>query len=199
MSKPKALVERIIGKTGRLHDFLFQLYSVHIGTNYLSKAAVLNKKAVSWLSGNTNNFFLWIHYMDVHEPYLPPSRYASPLKSYRMVELWSKARNSPGSLSPQEVNKLIDLYDDNLGYVDKEISSLLRTLRQSNTLNDISEQQSNIEDVIDYKLSTELKAGIEVVNGILKFENADIAHKVFETLDKESDEYVRNVYLSCAS
>ncbi|MBN2817611.1 MAG: hypothetical protein JXP36_01490 [Bacteroidales bacterium] len=70
---------------------------------------------------------------------------------------------------------------------------------ESNSLNDFNEQQSNTVNVNDYTLSKELKTGIEVVNGILKFENADIAHKVFETLDKESDEYVKNLYLSCVS
>ena len=136
MSKPKALVERIIGNNGKLYEFLFQIYTTFLTTNFISNAGVLNKKAVSWLSGNTNNFFLWIHYMDVHEPYHPPSRLASPLKSYRVLQLATKARYSPGSLSPQEVNKLIDLYDTEITYVDKQIGSLLRTLRQSNILDD---------------------------------------------------------------
>ena len=135
LSKPKALVKRIIGRGGRLYELLSKIYTAFLMTRY-STAEMLNKKAISWIYRNTNNFFLWIHYMDVHEPYLPPSRLPSALKSYRALKLHRKAESSPDSLSPQEVNKLIDLYDTNLSYIDNEISSLLRTLRQSNTLDD---------------------------------------------------------------
>lgn len=136
MSKPKALVERIIGKTGRLYDFLSKIYTTLFMSSYISKAEVLNKKALSWLRGNPNKFFLWIHYMDVHEPYLPASRLASPLKTYRIIELLTKVRQSPDILSPREVTRLIDAYDTNVSYVDREINSLLRTLRRSNILDD---------------------------------------------------------------
>jgi len=136
LSKPKAIAERIVGKTGRLHDFLFQIYSINMATNIISKAEVINRKAISWLRDNPNNFFLWIHYMEAHQPYLPSSRFTSLLKSYRIVGLEMKARTSPGSLSPEEVNRLSELYDTNLSYIDKEISSLLRTLKQSNILDD---------------------------------------------------------------
>ena len=136
MSKPKALVERVIGKTGRLHEIISKIYTTLLMSSYISKAEALNKKALSWLRGNTNNFFLWIHYMDVHEPYLPPSRLASPLKTYRISGLHAKVRHSPGSLSPREVNNLIGLYDAEITYVDKQISSLLSRLKQSNVLDD---------------------------------------------------------------
>jgi len=136
LTRLKELVKRAIERTGRLYESIFEMYTALITIYLISKAEVLNKKAASWLSDNPNNFFLWIHYMDVHEPYLPASGYASALKSYRVLKLHRKARYSPGSLSPQEVNKLIDLYDTNLGYVDQAIDSLLCTLKRSNILDD---------------------------------------------------------------
>ncbi len=136
LSRLKELVKRATGRTGRLYVAISEMYTALTTALIINKAEVLNKKAVSWLRGNTNNFFLWIHYMDVHEPYLPTSRVTSALRSYSIVGLHRKARNAPGTLSPLEVNKLIDRYDTNLGYIDKEISSLLRTLRQSNTSDD---------------------------------------------------------------
>jgi arylsulfatase A-like enzyme len=46
------------------------------------KASVLNKKVAGWLSsqaeqidGMEKPFFLWLHYMDVHEPYVPERKY----------------------------------------------------------------------------------------------------------------------------
>jgi arylsulfatase A-like enzyme len=45
-----------------------------------TKAQELNKKAHVWLSshvasGKDRPFFLWLHYMDIHEPYVPGRKY----------------------------------------------------------------------------------------------------------------------------
>ena len=41
------------------------------------QASILNKKIAPWLSQqkSDNPFFLWLHYMDVHEPYVPERKY----------------------------------------------------------------------------------------------------------------------------
>jgi len=44
------------------------------------KGDVINQKAANWLSSHLADhrpkpFFLWLHYMDVHEPYLPEQKY----------------------------------------------------------------------------------------------------------------------------
>ena len=44
------------------------------------QAEKINKKVSHWLSsyvegGHDNPFFLWVHYMDVHEPYVPSQNY----------------------------------------------------------------------------------------------------------------------------
>ena len=41
------------------------------------EAPALNKKVLAWLSTQNSEkpFFLWVHYMDVHEPYSPPKKY----------------------------------------------------------------------------------------------------------------------------
>ena len=44
------------------------------------KADKINKKVETWLSSymggrNYNPFFLWVHYMDLHEPYIPERKY----------------------------------------------------------------------------------------------------------------------------
>jgi arylsulfatase A-like enzyme len=72
--------------------------------------------------------------MDVHEPYFPHQRIVSPFEKYHLLKLAYRAARNPGSLSPEEVNKLINLYDANIKYVDKMIGSLLHTLKRSNIL-----------------------------------------------------------------
>ncbi len=136
LNKLKELVKRIVGEEGRLYELLAHVYVIIMVGNPHAKAEVLNKQAISWLHEHPNNFFLWMHYMDCHEPYLPSSGFTSPLKNYRILELLRKARNSPGSLSPQEVSELIDLYDAEISYVDEAIGSLFRTLIRSNILDD---------------------------------------------------------------
>lgn len=44
------------------------------------KAQEINKKVATWLSshieiGQYKRFFLWLHYMDIHEPYIPDRKY----------------------------------------------------------------------------------------------------------------------------
>jgi arylsulfatase A-like enzyme len=132
LRKSKELVKRILGTKGKLYHFISQLYAfmfIHpVGSD-------LNRKAVRWLRDNPSNFFLWLHYMDVHEPYYHPSlKNVSPFERYHILKLTRKARTKPGSVSPEEVNKLIRLYDAKIRYADEIIGSLLRTLKRSNIL-----------------------------------------------------------------
>jgi arylsulfatase A-like enzyme len=56
------------------------------------KADKINRKADTWLSSHVNGgiqkpFFLWLHYMDVHEPYVPERKYIDLVDpSIRMTE-----------------------------------------------------------------------------------------------------------------
>ena len=136
LSKPKKLAKRIIGTNHKLYRFLSHMYSALLGIGL--KAEMLNNKAISWLSGSPNNFFLWIHYMDAHEPYLPSSAFVSPLKSFHILGLHTKVIYSPDSLSRQEVEKLVEQYDARISHADKMIGSLLRTLERSNILDNTS-------------------------------------------------------------
>ena len=52
-------------------------------------ADYLNEKAISWLKNHEEeleekNFFMWLHYMDVHEPLLPP--YLLPFNSINITK-----------------------------------------------------------------------------------------------------------------
>ncbi len=140
-SKPKELIKDTIGTNGRLYEFLFRIYRflsrIYVGFvahRPYGKGEGLNRKAISWLRGNPSNFFLWLHYMDAHEPYIPSSRFTSMLKTHHILKLTTKARNLPGSILPQELNELIDFYDAGITYIDKMIGSLLRKLERRNIL-----------------------------------------------------------------
>jgi len=120
----------------RLYKFLRRIYAGPAAEYPYCKGEDLNRKAIPWLHANPSNFFLWVHYMDAHEPYTLSSRFAYILKGGRVWEVHRKAHTAPGSLSPQEVNGLISLYDGGIRYADRMIGSLLRELQRSNTLAD---------------------------------------------------------------
>ena len=99
----------------------------------ITTAQEITNQALSWLKGHRGGFFLWLHYMDVHHPYLPAPEYLSqfrdqPVSRKRMASLYRKMLKDPGKLSPSEVATLIDLYDADIRYVDDNISLLLDSL-----------------------------------------------------------------------
>jgi arylsulfatase A-like enzyme len=127
-------IRRRIYKKGKLYKILAPLYGAVRFGNPFTEAEVLNREALSWLHDNPNNFFLWLHYMDVHNPYIPFRRMNSPFERYHLFKLNQKAFGDQGSLTPEEINELISLYDDKVSYADEMIGSLLAQLKQNNTL-----------------------------------------------------------------
>ena len=103
------------------------------------RAEQLTDKAISWLKkGDFKKFFLWIHYMDVHHPYMPPwdyvKRFSSKnFSSWRMLMLYKKL-NENRKLLRNEQESLIDLYDASIKYLDNNIWLLVNQLDLSNTL-----------------------------------------------------------------
>jgi len=84
----------------------------------------LNQKGISWLQKRNNkDFFLWIHYMDVHTPLVPPN--LSPLKRLRAIWLYWKQRRRSTHLSEEELRTLVDFYDREIMHVDQEIGIFL--------------------------------------------------------------------------
>jgi len=128
-SRTEELARSIMGTKSKLYKVLVQIYAATVTAKPCIKAEVLNKKAISWLYDNPNNFFLWMHYMDVHGPYYSRRRIISPFERLRVYNL-----NNKKTPTPEEINELIDLYDGEINYVDEMIGSFLRILKQSHIL-----------------------------------------------------------------
>jgi len=73
-------------------------------------------RAVSWLreNGRKDSFFLWVHYMDPHEPYDPP-------------EPWRTKYLDP-AMSRRNLQRAIALYDAEIAFTDREVGRLLDAL-----------------------------------------------------------------------
>ena len=96
--------------------------------------------ACNFLEGKRNKFFLWLHYIDPHSPYMPPEKeYISIFKSefkgnnpYKETRIYGRSLN----VSKSEIHKLNYRYDAELKYLDKYLGELLDCLEQENLKED---------------------------------------------------------------
>jgi arylsulfatase A-like enzyme len=111
-------------------DKYLESFSFAIRGRPIVAAQQISKQAVLWLKSHNDSFFLWLHYMDVHNPYLPPQRYVRQfhgqrINRYAMYHLWQRMLARPPQLSAYEVETLKNLYDAEINYVDDAIGWLL--------------------------------------------------------------------------
>jgi arylsulfatase A-like enzyme len=108
-------------------------------------SADITSRGISWLKRHRDRrFFLYLHYMDPHEPYNPPPQYARKtippatppptrdiIREGMMVKTRLALMNEPGfHLSKEDVAWLHDLYRAETAYVDHELSVLVSGLRK---------------------------------------------------------------------
>jgi arylsulfatase A-like enzyme len=85
----------------------------------------LNSHVISWMENNVNEkFFLWIHYMDSHYPYVPPERYLPNSLSRKDAFYYNLSANYENP-SEKEVKIFRRLYMGGVRYVDECIGKLL--------------------------------------------------------------------------
>jgi len=95
---------------------------------YIPKAEEINKQAINWIKNQKSKFFIWLHYMDVHEPYAP----VNYKNQKELLYLITKYRYFPNMLTKQEIQKLMVLYDLEIEYADGAINTLLKELKNLN-------------------------------------------------------------------
>ncbi|HEY6935901.1 MAG TPA: sulfatase-like hydrolase/transferase, partial [Terriglobales bacterium] len=94
-------------------------------------AEQINQHALRWIDSGHKPFFVFLNYMDVHDPYRPPEPY---------LHRYTKMRN-PGSrasehwewfdhLMPEQRQGAMDAYDGAINYVDDHLQELMQDLRQ---------------------------------------------------------------------
>ncbi len=131
-------------------------------------AEIVFDKAKSWLDHEPGEpFFLFVHLMDVHAPYLPPDGYADKFgpareglpsdtrlnrkcnslvlgkseKFFELVEQGAFDRMNEldvtyDDISPDELDRLIDLYDGSIAYVDSQLERFMEDLSSEGILDD---------------------------------------------------------------
>ncbi|TKX47248.1 DUF229 domain-containing protein [Halorubrum sp. SD690R] len=110
---------------------------------HYARADEINERSLAWLDGQSDDepVFLWNHYMDTHGPYEPPGEYATlyadrELSGREAQSLYQRAIDDPESITDDERELLIDLYDAEIRYNDKHIGAFLDALRDRDLLED---------------------------------------------------------------
>jgi len=106
------------------------------------RGSEINSKVSKWLSSHLQTkadrpFFLWLHYMDVHEPYVPERSYLNlvdssiDLRREQMLDLFKNVILKRDVSNEQTVRLLKKLYDAHVRQVDdyiKNFFTILETL-----------------------------------------------------------------------
>ncbi len=105
----------------------------HVLTPPIINAEEITRKSLKWHEAQNGKIFIWLHYMDVHHPYMPENEYLSqfydqPVSRRRMNILWRKMTRKPAEVSQAEREILINLYDADIKYTDSIIGALLDRL-----------------------------------------------------------------------
>jgi arylsulfatase A-like enzyme len=112
------------------------------------KAGEINQKVSAWLSSHLGKagaykpFFLWVHYMDVHEPYVPERKYIDmvdpsiSLDEEEMFRLFNEVVLKRDVSKNETVELLRKLYHSHVREADDAINEFFGILEKFNVLKD---------------------------------------------------------------
>jgi len=104
-------------------------------------AATVGREFLSWLDGRGGRdrpYFAFLNLFDAHDPYIPPEgfpfRFAAGSRSDtpRLLRDWQRV--DKGKLTPRDVRRARDAYDDCLAALDAQLGALIEALRSRGTL-----------------------------------------------------------------
>ena len=111
---------------------------------YIDGGAI-NQKADAWLANHRQAdkpFFMWVHYMDVHEPYVPSRHYIDKIDpsidktDEEMFQLFKDVLLKRDASDPDMVELFRKLYKAHVCQVDDYAGELIEVLKKNNVLED---------------------------------------------------------------
>jgi arylsulfatase A-like enzyme len=119
----------------RAYDFFESSSGVNVGS-YHVPADEITDRAIDFLESDDDTpTFLWVHYMDVHHPFLPPEKYQrffreEPVSDRESIKLRRKFAEEPNGVTEEERQTFIDLYDAEIRFNDAEIGRLIDVVEE---------------------------------------------------------------------
>lgn len=129
------LVERAVATPG-LSDVIHRVYTsfgkrlgIQLGTHLYNPAAELNDSVVEWTRNQSDPVFVWVHYMDVHNPYYPHEGTVSEDISRRTaIKLFHRANELRSDTPEDDLETLERLYRGEIEYLDRHLGDLFGRL-----------------------------------------------------------------------
>ncbi|EMR73863.1 arylsulfatase A family protein [Thaumarchaeota archaeon SCGC AB-539-E09] len=94
-------------------------------------AQQITQKVIRWLEKRDKKFFLWVHYMDTHWPWLSHQSLSSEkINSKDAYNIWWKMLIDPSAITNEELTNITDLYDGEIKYLDHVLGNLFNNLKK---------------------------------------------------------------------
>lgn len=148
----------------------------------------VNEEAIRWAEGAVEPFFLWLHYMDVHMPYIPPNKFLDELglKRYSYTKkVWLGKKiddiKMRDEIKDDEVEDYINLYDGSIRYTDFVLKELITELKDKYPETIFIITADHGEEFREHGgLSHLEKLYEELIHIPLMFYGKDVRHKIVE-------------------
>jgi arylsulfatase A-like enzyme len=117
------------------YDKIESSAGVNVGSYHVPGDEITDK-AIEFLRTNDDRpTFLWVHYMDVHHPFLPPEEYQlafrdEPVSDKASIKLRRKFIEEPENVTDEELQTFIDLYDAEILFNDAQIGRLMEAVEE---------------------------------------------------------------------
>jgi arylsulfatase A-like enzyme len=120
-----------------LYQRIGATFGVQVGGDPYHSAEVVNNSVVRWVSKTSGPRFIWVHYMDVHNPYYPHEGTVSEgISKRRAVKLFHRVHKQGSDASAADLDLLRRLYRGEIEYLDRCIGDLLEDLSDHIDLED---------------------------------------------------------------
>lgn len=146
--KAKRVAKRTVAFSDILTDKLGRcgrIVNAVLGAQPLKSAEPVTKAAIEWVESNSNDrpFFLWIHYMDPHYPWIPPTRYLDENIDVSRIDIGSiwhtvahEYQKDSTTVDEETLAVIKRLYDAEIRRTDAAIGQLLDALREEDRFED---------------------------------------------------------------
>jgi arylsulfatase A-like enzyme len=137
------LVERAVATEG-LSDIIHLAYKTagkhfgaQLGSGLYKPAEELNDAVVNWTKSSSRPSFVWVHYMDVHNPYYPHEGTVSEgISRRKAIKLFHRVNEQRGNAPESDIATLERLYRGEIEYLDRQLGDLLDRLDETLGLED---------------------------------------------------------------
>jgi arylsulfatase A-like enzyme len=124
----------------KIFRIFYNLFVENVTKNKKNLDERFSKDVIDFIPKLKEPYFLWLHFMDVHHPYIPQKQFrrfgkADSISHFSLLYLNYLARFNKKS-SKNQIQKLIDLYDSLILQADHQIGIILDQLKKRNNFDD---------------------------------------------------------------